>query len=166
MTKLRYYKDDSIYFYILGMTYGDDLVPIKSIPEGQNVFNTLKECMTYIHFHKRIKDEIKKSAGYPNQLIIVMNQYNPARAEKLPGHILYYCEAAIFKFDNSLNLKEVVFDFRKTIDDRLSFGIYDMQTKVFTYGDHDVNIMKFLEEECLDRELADFLMHDDLSFIY
>ena len=158
--KLRYYKDKSIYFCIMGLYDGNLIVPIMN---EDKKFESLKDCMIYMYANRGIESVIKSSIN--SNLIISMHQIDDSR-DSTKNNILYYCETAIFKFDNSLRLQEIIFDFRKNIEPKMSSAIYDCKSGILTYQDQSVIAMDFLANDCLDKELSHFLLYEDKNFTY
>ena len=159
--KLRYYKDPYVYFYILGIFGLNGLIPVIGLDGDNNHFTNLKQSIMYIIDNTPKYDYIKSRIIDNDGMLIIVMEQNSDNRDSTKNNILYYCESAIFKFNDKLELKESVFNFRKTIDPSLSYATYYSDTNLFLYGDPDVNIARFLQEDCLDKELANFLLHQN-----
>lgn len=163
--KLRYFKDPYVYFYILGIFGSNDLTIINGLSVDNNKFSTLKDCISFISNNESIKNQIKSKCDDDNRLIIVMEQLDDRR-DSSKNCILHYCESAIFKFDKLLNLKEIIFDFRKYIEPTMDYATYDIETNLFIYNNNKINLVEFLQNDCLDKELAHYLLYENNIFKY
>ena len=159
--KLRYYKDSNVYFTILCIIYSDDTKPYKAYNDGK--FSTLKDAVSSISANKLIYKELKSNQG--NKLVITMQETNQDR-DSTENNILYYCRYAIFIFGTDLKLEEVTFFFRDHIDPELTSATYYIKNNLFEYNSDDIDIMDYLKEECLDKDLANFLINDCTSISY
>lgn len=170
--KLRYFKDDYIYFKILGVDTPTGLRKLTKLPERDTVHKTLKEatvCMLHNIGLQRELDDIFKEDKYGNlnySVVVLMNEVSSKRTSE-SNNILYFCESALFKLDRHLKCSAVIFNFRKTIDPLLeSAHIYYMGESTLYYDDHTVIAGDYFKFQTPDRELAEFVLNNHNAIVY
>lgn len=163
--RLKNFFDDFLYFRLLGFNTKDGIHTLKNNELIR--FESLGKCMYWIYNNLLLLGEIneywKKST---DDLVITMQQYDSARSSK-PNHILHYSESAIFRFNKRFKLIRSIYNLRKIYDPSLSYiTIYSQTPDKLYYGDTEVIARDFFEDQCLDRELAQFLLKFNDIVIY
>ena len=179
--RLRYFKDDYIYYKILGADNNSGkIIEFESVPKSDSIFKTLPDCTKYIlqniSLQKELNDiydEMKKDNGnnpsyaYNNfNIIVCMKQISDKRSST-PDNILHFCQSAMFKFNRRLVCKQVIFDFRKNIDPKLEYAtLYSEGDNILFYSDKTVIAGDYFSNVTSDRELANFVLNNLQAIVY
>ena len=179
--RLRYFKDDYIYYKILGADNDTGkIVEFKSIPKKDQIFKTLPEMATYILQNISLQKEINelynamKENNYndPNYafnnffIIVCMKQISDKRSSN-PDNMLHFCQSAMFKFNKHMLCKYVIFDFRKYIDPKLEYAtLYFEGDNILFYSDKTVIAGDYFSNVTTDRQLANFVLNNLQAIVY
>ena len=170
--KLRYFKDDYIFFKIICLDTPDGLVSLKSIPERDRIHKSLKECTQYMLQNISLRSELNDIRDSRNiqlsecRILVYMQEVSSKRSSE-PDNLLHYCESALFKFDNHFKCTGAAFNFRKTIDPLLEYAvIHYMGDNALYYNDNTVIAGEYFKNVTTDKELANFLLYNDKAIIY
>ena len=170
--KLRYFKDDYLYFRILGVDTPTGLIELKCISARDRVHKSLKEATNYmlsnISLQKELSDIFSHyKIGEPEyHVLILMEEISPRRSTQ-PDNMLHFCESALFRLNRHLKCTSVVFSFRKTIDPLLENAqLYYIGDNVLYYSDNSVDASEYFKNGTPDRQLAEFVLNNRDSIIY
>ena len=165
-TELRHYADFNVYFKIISVytqTNKPEFTEDYSIDEhliskGES-YPTLEKALVSVRNDGCI---MKQLSSYDCELMIGMFTLSNNRDSK-PTNILHFCKMALFIYNNQLKLIKILFILRNNIDKRLkSIIAYNTTNGEYSeYEDKSVIARDFFKDECVDRELADFILRNE-----
>ena len=169
--KLKSYKNSDAYFFIVGFLSknGQDIISMDDYANKfDNNFESLKEAIKYISNNEYLtgffygKDIYDSKEPMFDICIRMAINNTKDKDESMKDNILYYCDTADFIFDSKFKLKDAIFATRNNI----ATFMLNMIDGSLVCLEPVRDITKYLEEDCTDPELAEFLLNKAKDITY
>ena len=161
--RLRYYKSDDVLFKPLAVMVSQDDYVNLATDQFALAFPTLKEAIKFLATSDGIKQVIDSFDKDPSIVIAMVKDTAIVDDYKLLGNgdtdnVLHYCQSATIFLDSSFKGSTATFTFANMPDNsEFKFGQWFSQDNSFRIGSGAKDAYAYFENECPNRELADFI---------